>query len=476
MNKEILTHKMKIFCVILLSLVFIILIEGLVTLNDYTGILKIIIVAPINLARYIPVIILLCLLSADMVQIFNNCNSELQFEVKKTGVVFFQDFNIWLAIFETFSVEKIETSELKQLKHLETFSLEIDRRKMGVRVILYSKSAKQLEKRIRTSKPILEVVLPDIKLISKEDIINLYSRIELLKIGKYHFFKERSELFYPQFSVFPKKISHSISRIILACNILDEVSNDEFMNSTQLYFFHRFDQTSFFKYINQRFFKSPSETATHFQSNQELQRVRLSYQINKKPFLSFQEGLDQFIRFLSFTSFEPKITKTEERQSLSPFETNQQEVISATETTSFVEMNQICSELCNLPKEKKHSNEEKVKRCKRRADFCLNLLENANFSSILDSLIRQENIIDQIHLISELRRHLTYHQIICCFSHLSKHNYPQIPHTKLVNLIHVLFRSIDETNEVLDSNKKFNSSILFTDGNNDQVSPSLTPN
>jgi len=443
-------------------------------MNDCTGVLKHILFAPMDLLRYIPIIILLYLLSADIIHIFNDFNSELEFEIKQSGIIFFKDFQIWLAIFETFSVKKIQTSELKQLKHLKTFSLEIDMQKMGIRVILYSKSVKELKKRVRTSKPILEVVLPDIKMASKDHISQLYGEMKLLKIGRDYIFKEKSELIYPQFGNFPIKNSSSISRMVLACNITDEAKNEKFMNSTQMYFFHRFDQTSFFKYINMRFFKSPRETVTHFQDNQEHQRIRLSYQTNKKPLLSFQEGLDQYVRALSFISLGSSI-KTEKRHNNYPFIKNQQKILLDTEETSPIEMNQICFELCDLLKENKHSNKEKVKRCKRRADFCLNLLKNENFSSILESLIRLENVIDQIHLISELRRHLTYHQIICCFSQLSQQNYSKISYLKLVNLIHVLFRSIDKA-EVPNINKKPASLIFVPDGKNDQISSSLTPN
>jgi len=473
MNQAILIYKLKISTIVLLSLVIVIVIEGLVTMNDCTGVLKNILFVPMDLMRYIPIIILSYLLSAEIIHIFNGFNSELKFKIKQSGLIFFKDFHIWLAIFETFSVEKVQTSELKQLKHLKTFSLEIDIEKMGIRVILYSKSVKELEKRIRTSKPILEVVLPDIKMASKDDITQQYSEMKLVKIGRDYIFKEKSELFYPQFGNFPIKNSSSISRMVLACNITDEAKNDKFMNSTQIYFFHRFDQTSFFKYINKRFFKSPRET--HFQDNQEHQRIRLSYQTNKKPLISFQEGLDQYIRALSFISLGSGIIKTEKIHKNYPFIKNQQIILLNTEETSLAEMNQICSEFCDLSKENKHLNKDKVKRCKRRADFCLNLLENENFSSILESLIKQEDVIDQIHLISELRRHLTYHQIICCFSHLSQQNYRKISYFKLVNLIYVLFRSIDKA-KVPNINKKPASLVFVSGKKNDQVSSSLTPN
>ncbi|MFX0205895.1 MAG: hypothetical protein ACFFDT_07890 [Candidatus Hodarchaeota archaeon] len=373
-------------------------------------------------------------------------------------------------------MQKIQTNELKQLKHLKTFSLEIDRKKNSIRVILYSKSVKELEERIRVSKPILEVVLPDISFVSKEDVNNLYSETELLNIGKIFILKERSEWIYPQFGNYPRKGSPSISRTVLACNISDEVEKNKFLNCTQLYFLHSFDQTSFFKYMNSRYFKSPSESVAQFQDNQEVQRIRLSYLTNKKPLFSFQEGLDQFTRALSSSLLVTSNNKNEEGKIKYPLIHNQQNLIFKTKKTSVSEMNQICYELCQFFNENKLSVEEKVKRCKKRAKFCLNLLENENFYLILESLIKQENVIDQIHLISELRRHLTYQQLICCFSHLSQQNYPKIPYQKLVSLIHSLFRTVDKINEVPQINKKLTTSIFSNDGNPNQISPSLTQN
>jgi hypothetical protein len=475
-NQEILVDKLKILTIVLLSLVFIFIIEGLVMINDWTGVLKTIIITPMDLVRYFPIVILLYLFSAEMIQTLNNQTSSLQFDSKKKGIIFLQDFQIWLVIFETFSVEKIQTNELKQFKYLKTFSLEADRKKNSIRVILYSKSVKELDQRIKVSKPILEAVLPDINLVSKDDVTNLYSNTELLRIGRVNILKGRSEWIYPQFGNYSRKGYPSISRIVLACNIPDEVEKNEFLNCVQLYFLHGFDQTSFFKYMNTRFFKSPNESVTHFLDNQELQRIRLSYQTAKKPFLSFQEGLDQFIRALSSSSLVTRSTKTEESQITYPLVKNQQFLSVDAEETPISKMNQICYELCQFSSENNLSTEEKVKRCQKRAKFCLNLLENENFRSILESLIKQENVNDQIHLISELRQHLTYHQLICCFSHLSQQKAPEIPYQKLISLIHSLFRSMDQIDEGSNINKKISTSIFANKGNPNQFLPSLSQN
>ncbi|MFW9906481.1 MAG: hypothetical protein ACFFFH_19365 [Candidatus Thorarchaeota archaeon] len=443
--------------------------------NDCTGILKNISVAPMGLIRYFPIVILLYLFSAELIQTLNSQNSSLRFESKKTGIIFFHNFQIWLAIFETLSVEKIETSELKQLKYLKTFSLEVDRKKNSIRVILYSKSAKELEKRIKVSKPILEAVLPDISIISKDDATELYGETELLKIGNMSILRGKSEWSYPEFGNYPRKDSPSISRIVLACNISDEVEKNKFLNCVQLYFLHCFDQTSFFKYINKRFFKSLNETAAHFQDDQELQRIRLSYQTKKTPLFSFQEGLNQFTRALSTTSLVTSFNKTEERNITYPLIKSQYNLPIAAEKTTTSVMNQICYELCQFPNQDL-SVEEKAKRCKKRADFCLNLLKNENFRLILENFIKQGNETDQIHLISELRQHLTYQQLICCFSHLSQQEDPEISYQTLLSLIHGLFRSVEKIKEGSKINKKHITSIFTNNGNPNQKTLSLTQN
>ncbi len=480
-NQKIVAHKIKIFTIVFLSLGLIVIIEGLLMMNDCSGVLRNFTKTPSNLLRYLPIIILLYLFTNEMILSSNNNNSLLKITPTKKGIVFIKDCHIWLAIFETFSVGKIQTSELKQLKHLKIFSLELDRKRMCVRVVLYSKSYKELEERINDSKPILEVVLPDIHFISKRDTAKLYSETELLKIGKEYILKEKSELIYPQFADVLKKSSPSISRMILACNISGKPpsnKNVDLMNCVQIYFYHSYDQTSFFKYMNKRFFNSQRGTTEHFKDIQELQRIRLKYQTDKRPSQTFQEGFSQFIAGLSLISTKseidyeekqhtyPLITLSCKKQKLNPLDPEKQ--------SSIFEMNQICSELCNFPKENKLLHDEKEKRCRKRAAFCQKLLVNANFSSILENLLNQKDKANQIHLITELRQHLSYQQLICCLSHLSQQNHPQITYRKLVNLIHVLFWSNYKCNE--DPEKKPVSSMFFHDRNIEHISPSLAPN
>lgn len=481
-NQKIVTHELKILTIIFFFLGLIVVIEGLLMMNDCSGVLKNLTKAPNDLVRYFPIIILLYIFTNEVFLSFSNNNSLLKFTLTKKGMVFIQDYHIWLAIFETFSVKKIQTSELKQLKHLKTFSLELDRKKKCVRVVLYSKSYKELEKRLDTSKPILEAILPDIHIISNKDATKLYSKTELLKIGKEYILKDKSELNYPQFVVFPKKSSSPISRMILACNIPEKIDikeNAEFLNCVQMYFFHSYDQTSFFRYMNKRFFNS--QRADHFQDIQELQRIRLRYQTDKRPFQTFQEGLGQFIRGLSLILLDSKFLEIEQKQHDHPLislpcENQPLNLLDTEKTSSSFELNQICSELCNFPKESKISPKEKEKRCKKRAGFCQKLLVNDNFSSILENLINQKNKPDQIHLITELRQHLSYQQLICCFSNLNQLRNPQIPYRKLMNLIHILFWSHYKVHEIPSNVKKPVSPLFSNDRTTEQISPSLVPN
>ncbi|MHA2248528.1 MAG: hypothetical protein ACXADY_26515 [Candidatus Hodarchaeales archaeon] len=480
MNQKIVTHKIKIFTIVFLSLGLIVIIEGLLMMNDCSGVLMNFTKTPSDVLRYLPIIILLYLFSNEMILSSNN-NSLLKITPTKKGIVFIKDYHIWLAIFETFSVGKIQTSELKQLKHLKIFSLELDRKRMSIRVVLYSKSYKELEERINDSKPILEVVLPDIHFISKRDTVKLYSETELLKIGKEYILKEKTELIYPQFADVLKKSSPSISRMILACNIPEKPpsnKNVESMNCVQIYFYHSYDQTSFFKYMNKRFFNSQRGTAGHFKDIQELQRIRLKYQTDKRHSQTFQEGFSQFIAGLSLISTKSEIDNEVKQHTypLIPLSINKQELnpLDPEKQSSTFEMNQICSELCNFPKENKLLHDEKEKRCRKRAVFCQKLLVNANFSSILENLLNQKDKTNQIHLIAELRQHLSYQQLICCLSHLSKQYHPQITYRKLVNLIHVLFWSNFKGNE--DPEKKLVSLMFSHDRNIEHITPSLAQN
>ncbi len=469
---------------VFLLFVILVTIEGLLVSNDYSRVLQNIVKSPINLVNYFPIIILLYLFTKELVLLFNQNNPLLKFSVMKKGIVFIQDYHIWLAIFETQSTGKIQTSELKQLKHLKAFSLELDTKRRCVRVFLYSNSYKELEERIRNSKPILEVVLPDIDLISKVDIGKLLSEIKLIKIGKNYFLKENSELIFPQFVDFLDNFSPIFFRMILTCNFHEKTSfeeNYDVENNVQWYFFHCYNQESFFKFINKLLFNPKKNAVESFLDIQELQKARLRYHTQKRPLFDFQEGLIHFQRGLSLLLSGSKQIVIEEKRSdpsliTTSCGTKSIFLLGTEKTSTSMGMNQICSELCNIPRHHKLEKEEQEKKCYQRANFCQKLLTNGNFSSILKNILNQGYETDKIHFIAELKTHLSYHQLICLLAHLTQSGKLEIPYRKLIDLIYILLKLNYEVQEAPDISKKTIYSLFSDIEAFKQILPSLAAN
>lgn len=482
MNRTILKEELKISFVIILSFCIIIALESLLHFDDYNETLKDNLKSPIGLIRFFPSTILLYLFIKEILLSSNQNRSLLNFSVLKEGIVFVQDFQLWLGIFETLSVRKIQTSELKQFKHLKRFSLETDKKETCVRVFLYSKSQKELEERIKMSKPILEVVLPDINLMLKDKITKLLGQSELLKLEKKIFLKESSELVFPQFVDSVESISPDFSRLILSCNLLEDGLMEEkthWENYIQCYVLYSYDHDSFFKYINK--FLHQKDKTEPLWDIKELQRIRLRYQTDNPIRANFTKGLILFKRGLSLllpelTPFAIKKLKTDNSLTDIPIERKTIVLKNSKKETNSFSMNQICSELCNIPNDNKLNQDERTKKCHRRAGFCKRLLFNDNFSSILDNIRNQKYETDRVHLINELKRNISYQQLICVFVQLSQSNQNENSNHEIINIIKKLFQLKYEAHGPPITGKQLNSSMFSENKSTEQISSSSAQN
>ncbi|MFX0013631.1 MAG: hypothetical protein ACFFB2_10820 [Promethearchaeota archaeon] len=478
-------EKIRIF--IITSFLFIILIsvEGFIILDDPSGILKEFLASPIELINYLPIIILLFVFVREITSLFNKNVPMLDFTWLRKGIIFVSNFNIYLVIFETHSLGKIQTSELSQLKHLELFSLELDKKNRCVRVILYSNSYKELDKLIINSKPILEVVLPDIHLISFIHYKKLFDKTEVVKFRKQFILKENSKFLFPQFISNPTaSISSSFSRIVLAFNIHkrgNSSENDNVVRCVQLYCLEDFNQNSFFRWAN-KILSSPHKNSPKFLwGNHELQRIRLRCQIEKRFLFCFQDGLNLFNRELALLLLGLKKVGIEEKKTDYSLDTKQYETkhssLLSTETEIHTSgANQICSEMCNILKENKLSNTEKEKKCVKRGALSKKLLINDDFYLIIENILKQKKETDQFHLISELYKQISHKQFFCVLAHLSQIRKPEISHQKIIKIIIILLRLIYQVQVTPSSDKRSPSVVLADNEVIEKISPSLTPN
>ncbi len=479
MCQKALNEKLRIFFIGFLLFVFVVIIEDSLFSHDLSG-LKSIITSPISILRYTPIIISLYLFAKEIVRLLNRNITCLQFLPKKEGIVFIQDYNVWLSIFEIPTLRNIQTSELKQIIHLKTFSLELDVKKICVRVYLYSKSYEELKERIKNSKPILEAVLPNVIQMSNKDIIELLNEIKLLKIGKKYVLNENSEYFFPQSCENDTKFPSTFSRMILTCKIEE---NSHLDKCAQCYIINSNDESSskgkssFFKWLDKILFNPSKIPEENFWSIKELQRVKLRFYTKNSSLSEFKQGLILFQKGLSLISSESKKIIQEEKIIDHSFINNHLEAKAKStiisEKTSFLTgMNQICSELCKIPNEHKLTQKEKVKKCRRIANFCKKLLANENFSSILDNILNQQYQIEKIHLISELKQHLSYHHLICICAQLSHSNQPNLSHEETVEMINIILKLVQNNTS---GDKKAIISRLANDKTIEKLSSSLAP-
>ncbi len=207
----------------------------------------------------------------------------------------------------------------------------------------------------------------------------------------------------------------------------------------------------------------------------------MRYQIAKKPLFDFQEGLNHFKGglFLLLSRSKPVRIEgqiTDHSLVALPCEPKLNSILSTEKVSNFFGMNQICSELCNIPKDDKLLQEEKEKKCHRRAGFCQKLLINDNFSSILENILNQRYETDRIHLITELKSHLSYQQLFCVLAQLTKSSQLEIPYDKIVNMICILLCLKYKIQETPCVDTKNVSSMFSDDEAIKQISPSLAPN
>lgn len=406
----------------------------------------------------------------------------MKFSLKKSEMVFIQDYLVWITIFEDRSIEKIQTRELKQLIHLKTFSLELNRKENCLRVYIYSKSCKELEQRIKSSKPILEAILPDIKLISASDALKLLKNLKLLEINKKYVLKENSELIFPMFKDLEENFSPSFSSMILSYR--DEANGVEVdVNEkkwAQLYYFYIIDHFSFFKDIEKILVCSQSRIDELLLNIQEIQRIKIRYQLNNKQKIEFQSGLDCFKKGLSLLLLELKRVTTRDKIDFSPknalFNDFKQFLSTSENVGISIGMNQICSELCNITRNSNLIQEEKEERCSRRTDFCQKLLINDNFLSILDNMLNQKYETEIVPFISELRRHLSYQQLICVIAHLTQLKQYEISCQRIIKILLILFQLHYKVQESLNFCNRPISKTINSNTTVKKISLSSTPN
>ncbi|MFX0087403.1 MAG: hypothetical protein ACFFAU_17265 [Candidatus Hodarchaeota archaeon] len=500
MDKSNFIETIKSITVVLFSFVFIVSIENIIYPETQTGILK----NPLNLIRNLPLIMLSYFFLKEMLLLLSKKTANLELFWVKNGIGFIQDSFAWIAIFETCSLNKIQKAELEQLFHLKSFSLELDVKNSCARVFLYAKSNDELREIIKKSKPILDVILPDLKTLPVVEASNLFDKYSLEKIGNNYFLKNKNQFFILNFESV-KANSFSYTDKIVFC-FFTKTKNKKKKDTihSQWYSFKNLNQNSFFNSLSKILINNQEKNLQSFWKRSNLERIQIRYQLGEQEKLSFQEGIAQFEKGLSIllSQTEPDIILEKElkrsmendnmenvlrkknsvnkkiQNIIQTSITNYEDINGLHKEFPFetIKTNQICFELCNIAANRDFTNREKLVKCTRRADFCQRLLKNENFLSIIENILKQNHEGERIHLTTELRRHLSYQQLICILANLTQSEQFSTVNQELIGMIHVLFKLKYEALE--DSNVEINSifSSVTKEKNREKVFPSLAFN
>lgn len=498
----------KIIIVVMFSSSLVISIEILFNPGTYYTVL----IDPIILLRNSSGIVLLSILLKELLLNRNPSNQKIISEID--NMVFIQDCFAWIAIFETRSLSKIKNIELEQLSYLKLFSLELDVRNLCVRVFLYGKSKEGLRKKIIKSKPILDVVLPDLILLSAKDSSKFFDKRYFEEIGKRLYLKNEKQFIFPKFE---SDIDYSdFSGDELVFCFFPELKNktEKHALNSQWYSIYNFHQKFFFKGLMRVFKDQQKFIFNNLLKKNNFQRIQVRFHIEEHERHSFKGGISQFERSLVYLISQRKsdpslTTKTitekntmdndptsnvlrktsifeilpgkrtkDVNPSVTSAKYNFENISSSFEESAIdsIKMNQICFELCNILRNPDFSCEEKTKKCSRRAGFCKKLLKNENFFSIIENILKQNHDEERVHLTTELRRHLSYQQLICILSHLTQLEPLGTFNQKIIEMIYILFKHNLETQE--NSNTKLNSILptIIKEKNRRKISPSLTSN
>ncbi len=502
-------EKLKIIIIILLNFSFFIIIESFLTLNSILNILK----SPVFLIRYFPIVILLYYLINEILLLFNKEGFQNKISGGKDGLIFVPELFVWIAIFETHELNRVQKTELKQLRHLKIFSLELDFKKSCLRVFLYGDSSEELRLRIMKSKPILDVVLPNLISLSPEDSQKLFENEKFVNLNNFRFLRKQTNLSILTFEGFSENLSRSRSKITFCFypefrDAKIKHNGEESLRS-QCYSFFDFEQQNFFSGLS----KVLKIDHVYFWKKRVSQRIKIRFKIEDREDLIFEHGISNFDKHLSaFLSKNISKVKLNDKkmklETLTKNDSPNDKIIDFSESSSVKKTiikdlkvpientkiikkpiknklhqltadlknkNQICLELCNIQKNSDLSIADKVKKCTRRAKFCEKMLKNDNLIALLKNIMNQAHEEERIHLTTELRRHLSNQQIICIFVHLCQYDSKDIPIQNIVDLIHLLFKLNLETQDNLDKEDS-NFSIVTRNKNYDRSSLSLLSN
>ena len=386
---------------------------------------------------------LLCLLLLYESGVVNN-KSKLFFDIFENGVIYIPAFSLYFSIFKSSSITLGNNNNgLDRLTDLGIFSLEIDNETKSLRVLIFSKYRKNHINRIKQSLPLLEAIFPDITLMTSNESKSFLSSYSQAVVAGYSLIQCKERFMIPVQNHSRTNQFEVSSKIIFAYNPYQRESklreNDK---TSQIYTLSRFNGPIDFNFIANLLLKKNWRLKLSNDSEKELLRGIIRFQLNDLNLISSQEGLSIIQKIMS----NPRISI----QPLTNDDTDQNEtVFKKPDIESEISKlnvkcgkNPICKELCNINKNPELEELNKSRLCNKRISFCTKLLRNENFVSLLMELMQKDDKEKKGEILNKLLVHLSFHQVYCLIAQFIFISERDDLDVVSIQLLHFLFTNI----------------------------------
>ncbi|MHA1330693.1 MAG: hypothetical protein ACTSR2_06420 [Candidatus Hodarchaeales archaeon] len=402
--------------------------------------------------------------------------NDLKIIIKNNTFAYIENNEIWVHVFETKNIDDIQWSELSQLKHLRCFSLVFSPEKRKIKLFVYSKIFDQLESIISTTKPIIDVLLPDNYPLEKNEVTSLLKQYTLSFYKKLVIIEDENSYYLPETDLnieYFDAMNISNIEMVLTYNIDKKPSQ-----KAGIYYLKTFRKDYFFGYLIRKTLSEDKFGHLNLKDYQKL-RLRFNIRISKhydldsamqelhklkegisKPRKVNPKNLSTKVNKIINLSDTTEVTDRSEIKSNSAHHTSESYTYSKkpqiTEGQSCNTVNQICFEFCNIFNHAGIDKSIKEKKCLTRSNFSKKLLRNENFQSLIENVLKQKDKIEMEHLIKELIQRISLQQLICILSHVLYFREKEIPTDGIENTIHILIEEIHSRSNL----KKENGGVI----------------
>ena len=344
-----------------------------------------------------------------------NGNNNSYFEIFENGIISIPKYGIFLSIFESKSIDLVNSVGLHQLIDLDPFSLEIDNGTKSLRVYLFSRNKKDQLKRIKQSIPLLEAIFPKLLLMTPINSKKLLTNYSIAEIASFQLIQEKESFLRPVLNLSSSNQFGGHNKLILAYNSSKKDSKKlKDGQTTQVYTLPRYNGPIGFDLIGNIISMKNENFDIGFFNKNMLPRAIIRFQLNNHNLISFDDGISYVQKILLNINGISKenVSEIVPKDEIFPSDTEIKPEMSLISKNND-DHNPICLELCNIYNNFEIAEKSKSILCEKRIAFCSKLVRNSNFISLLMRLARRGDDKKKSKILNDLLIHLSFNQLYC---------------------------------------------------------------